>query len=75
MQDTMQGTRDGSLDWVEPLEEEMETHSTILAFKKIPITKEPGKLQSLGMQSQTRLSSHACILIILNMPISYFHTV
>ena len=32
-----------------PLEEEMATHSSILAWK-IPWTKEPGGLQSLGLQ-------------------------
>ena len=31
------------------LEEEMETHSSILAWK-IPWTEEPGGLQSLGLQ-------------------------
>ena len=31
------------------LEEEMETHSSILAWK-IPWTEEPGKLQSMGSQ-------------------------
>ena len=39
----------------DPLEEEMATHSSILAWR-IPWTEEPGRLQSLGSQSQTRLS-------------------
>ena len=34
------------------LEKEMATHSIILAWK-IPWMKEPGRLQSLGSQSQT----------------------
>ena len=38
-----------------PLEKEMATHSSILAWR-IPRTEEPGELQSLGSQSQTRLS-------------------
>ena len=38
----------------DPLEEEMATHSNILAWK-IPWTEEPGRLQSLGSQSQTQL--------------------
>ena len=38
-----------SLDREDPLEEEMATHSSILAWK-IPRTEEPGKLQSLGSQ-------------------------
>ena len=33
----------------------MATHSSILAWK-IPWTEEPGRLQSMGSQSQTRLS-------------------
>ena len=32
-----------------PLEEEMTTHSSILAWK-IPWTEEPGRLQSMGLQ-------------------------
>jgi len=33
----------------------MTTHSSILAWR-IPWTEEPGRLQSLGSQSQTQLS-------------------
>ena len=42
--------------WVSkiPLEEEMATHSSILAWR-IPWTGKPGRLQSVGLQSQTRL--------------------
>ena len=36
------------------LEEGMTTHSSILA-QRIPWTEEPGKLQSMGSQSRTRL--------------------
>ena len=36
------------------LEEEMATHSSILALE-MPGTEEPGGLQSMGSQSQTRL--------------------
>ena len=37
--------------WVQdPLEEEMATHSSILAWKKIPWTEESGGLQSTGLQ-------------------------
>ena len=38
-----------SLDWKDPLEEGMETHSSILAWR-IPWTEEPGRLQSMGSQ-------------------------
>ena len=39
-----------SLDQENPLEEEMATHSSILAWK-IPRTEEPGRTQSMGLQS------------------------
>ena len=38
-----------SLSEEDPLEEEMATHSSILAWK-IPWTEEPGGLQSMGSQ-------------------------
>ena len=37
-----------SLDWEDPLEESMATHSSILAWR-IPWTEEPGGLQSIGL--------------------------
>ena len=37
-----------SLDWEDPLEKGMATHSDILAWR-IPWTEEPGGLQSLGV--------------------------
>ena len=40
----------------DPLEEEMATHSSLLACK-IPLTEAPGGLQSVGSQSQTQLSN------------------
>ena len=44
------------LGWEDPLEKEMVTHSSILAYE-IPWTEEPGRLQSMGSQkSWTRLS-------------------
>ena len=61
----MQETQVQSLDWQDPLEEEMATHSRILAWK-IPWTEKPGRLQSMGSQSQTRLKRlsthlHMCL--------------
>ena len=38
-----------SLDWEDPLEEEVATHSSILVWK-IPWTEELGGLQSVGLQ-------------------------
>ena len=43
----MQEMQVRSLDWEDPLEEEMATHSGILAWK-IPWTEEPGGFQSMG---------------------------
>ena len=45
----MQETRDRSLGREDPLEKEMATHSSILAWR-IPWTEEPGGLQSTGLQ-------------------------
>ena len=42
-------TRVGSLDWEDPLGEDMATHSSILAWE-IPWTEEPGGLESVGSQ-------------------------
>ena len=42
-------TQVGSLGQEDPLEKEMATHSSILAWK-IPWTEEPSKLQSMGSQ-------------------------
>ena len=43
------------LDWKDPLEEDMATHSRILAWI-IPWTEEPGGLQTMGVaKNQTRL--------------------
>ena len=38
-----------SLGGEDPLEKEMATHSSILAWS-IPCTEEPGRLQSMGSQ-------------------------
>ena len=43
----MQKTWVPSLDWEDPLEKVMATHSNILA-RRIPWTEEPGGLQSMG---------------------------
>ena len=45
----MQETLVRSLDQEDPLEKEMATHSSILAWE-IPWTEEPGGLQSMGSQ-------------------------
>ena len=50
----MQETRVPSLSGEDPLEKGMATHSRILAWRT-PWTEEPGGLQSIGSQGQTRL--------------------
>ena len=55
-------TRVWSLCWEDPLEKEMATHSSILAWR-IPWRDEPGRLQSTGLQRvrhdwATSLSQH-----------------
>ena len=47
---TMQETRVQSLGQEDLLEKEMATHSSILAWK-IPWTEEPGRMQSMGLQT------------------------
>ena len=52
----MQETWVRSLGRKDPMEKEMSTHASILAWK-IPWTEEPGRLQSMGSQKdETRLS-------------------
>ena len=46
---TMQETSVQSLGREDPLEKEMATHSSILAWR-IPGTEEPGGLQPMGLQ-------------------------
>ena len=45
----MQEMQVQSLDWEDPLEEGMATHSSILIWR-IPWTEEPGGLQFMGSQ-------------------------
>ena len=52
----VQETRVQSLGQEDPLEEGMAVLSSILIWR-IPWTEEPGRLQSMGLQSQTRLSN------------------
>ena len=52
----MQETWVPSLGWEDPLEKEMTTHSSILAWE-IPWTEEPGQGSHGVAKSQTRLSA------------------
>ena len=57
----MQETWIWSLGGEDPLEEEMATHSSILAWE-IPWTQEPGRLHSMGSQSPAQLSAHTTLM-------------
>ena len=46
---TMRETQVRSVGWADPLEKEMAIHSRTIAWK-IPLTEEPGRLQSMGLQ-------------------------
>ena len=59
----IQETRVGSCGQEDPLEEEMATHSSILAWT-IPRTEDPGRLQSMGSQRDTTETKHNYIFII-----------
>ena len=48
----LQETQVWSLGWEDPLEKDMVTHSSILAWK-ISWTEEPGRLQFMGSQNWT----------------------
>ena len=60
----MQETWVLSLGREDPLEKEMATHSSTLAWK-IPRTEKPGRLQSMRSQSQTQLSDFTSLLLNL----------
>ena len=57
----MKVTRAQSPSREDPLEKEMATHASILAWR-ILWTEEPGGLQSTGPQSRTRLSDFTLML-------------
>ena len=63
----MQETWVRSLGQEDPMEEEMATHSSILAWK-IPWTEEPGRLQSMGSQRVRHdfVTEHALTLFNMN---------
>ena len=52
----MQETQVQPLGLKDPLEKGLATHSSIPAWR-IPWTEDPGGLQSMGLQSRTRLSN------------------
>ena len=64
----MQETWAQSLGWEDPLEEEMATHSRILAWR-IPWTEEPGRLHAVheDEKSQTGQSAQAHIQYLISL--------
>ena len=64
----MQETWVQFLGWEDLLEKGMATHSSILAWR-IPLTEEPGRLQSVGSQRGIQLSNfhfpYLCMLLLL----------
>ena len=58
----MQETQVQSLDWEDPLEKEMATHSSILAWR-IPQTEEPGRLQSVESQRVIYVCVCVCVCV------------
>ena len=60
----MQEIRVWSLDWEDPLEKEMATHSSIPAWR-IPWTGEPGRLQSTGSQKESDMTEWLALLWLL----------
>ena len=61
----MRGTWVQSLGLEDPLEKEMETHSSILAWKT-PWTEEPGRLQSMGPKESDTLSDFTFTFLASN---------
>ena len=58
----MQETLVPFLGGEDPLEEEIAAHSSILAWG-IPWTREPGRLQSMGLKSWTQLSKSTTTIL------------
>ena len=68
----MQETQVRSLGWEDPLEKAMATHSSILAWR-IPLTDEPGGLQSIGLQRvRGDWATNTCSTFYINMAIAFF---
>ena len=59
----MQQIQVPSLVWEDPLQEELATHSSVLAWR-IPWTEEPGGLQAMGPQ---RVGHDGAFMIILHL--------
>ena len=67
----MQETQVQSLGWEDPLEKERAPYSNIVAWR-IPWTEEPGRLQSMWLQSQTQLMQLSTSMQMTIMPLLFF---
>ena len=67
----MQETRVRSLDWEDPLEKKMATHSSILAWK-IPWTEEFGGLQSMGCRVRCNRVTNAFTFNCISLNLTQF---
>ena len=62
---TMWETQVRSLGWEDPLDKEMATHPSILAWE-IPWTEDPGRLQSIGVAKRwTQLNDFTFLFLDL----------
>ena len=66
----MQEMQVQSLGREDPLEKATAAHSSILAWE-IPRAEEPGGLQSMGSQSQTRLRLKVVVLITKSLRLDF----
>ena len=66
MQET-QEMRVRSVSWKDPLEEGVETHSSVLAWE-IPWTEEPGGLRFIGLQRVRYAEEHTHMHPLQNPP-------
>ena len=66
----LQGMQVQSLGQEDPLEREMATHSSILAWRN-PWTKEPGRLQSMGSQESDTTEQLTLSLSLKKLALSF----
>ena len=59
---TMQETQIQSLGWEDPLQKDMATHSSILAWR-VPWLEEPGRLLSMGPQKISDMTEQLSLYI------------
>ena len=70
---SMQGIQVRSLSWEDPLEEEMATYSSILAWESL-WTEDSGGLQSMGLQ-ELDTTDHLTLTMLLQIPLMFISAV